>query len=152
MSEKEWEINYNEVTDTYTVKEKKPYEYSPSTDDTGREKLNKKLRNMGKGGKIFLTVLFNLYGSLFRFSSNTSIGFIYGFLDLLLGKYLFYSLLVEATKIVSEGKYEDLYGYAILLAIQTLLWLIDLLSIISRNDILFLGNKEYKNYNEYKRK
>lgn len=158
MSEKEWEVSYNEYNNTYTVKEAKHYDFDspPSTDPTRRENLNKKLRNMGKGGKIFLTILFNFYGSLFRFSSNTTIGFICGLLDLTLGKFaLFYSCyyfiacIVDSRFALESG---DIYALMAFLALPVMILIIDLLSIIKKNDIIFLGNKKYKNYSDYKRK
>lgn len=154
MSEKEWEVSYNEYNNTYTVKEAKHYDFDspPSTEPTGRENLNKKLRNMGKGGKIFLILFFNLYGSLFRFSSNRTLGFIYGLLDLMLGKFLFFHILTEIVRLVSVEAYDDVYSYLIILGIIILFWLIDLLSIINKNDIIFFGNKKYKNYSDYKRR
>ncbi|MBE6684999.1 MAG: hypothetical protein E7592_05055 [Ruminococcaceae bacterium] len=147
MSDKEWEVSYNEYNDTYTVKEAKKYdyEYTPSTDPSARERLNKRLRNKGRGGKIFLTVLFNLYGSLYRFSSNTVIGFLCGLIDIVIGKILPLLALVQIVD------YDSVNWFAVLLA-PIILWIVDLVSIIKKNDIVFLGNKKYKNYNEYMKK
>ncbi len=88
MSEKKYEIDYNQYTDKYEITEvdTPSYDYTPNTDPTFREKLHDKLINMSRAGKIILTFFFNLYGSLFRLSSNTAIGFLIGLADLIAGK------------------------------------------------------------------
>ena len=155
MSEKEWEVKYNEYNNTYTVKEAPKYDYSytPCTDPSLREKLNKGLRNMGKGGKIFLTILFDLYGSLYRFSSNTVIGCLFGLAELIIGKFLPIVMFAYFIGGLSVGDYGgEAWGCFLVLSMCTLLWTIDLISIIVKNDIVFLGNKKYKNYKDYKKK
>lgn len=158
MSNKEWEVSYNEYNNTYTVKEAKKYDlsYTPSTTPTAREKLNKGLRKMGKGWKIFLTVLFNLYGSLYRFSSNTVIGCLFGLVELTLGKILPIVIFANFIDSLSSADYGEAWFFFlvffIIMSICTMLWIVDLISVIVKNDIVFLGNKKYKNYRDYKKK
>ena len=154
MSDKEWEVKYNEYDNTYTVKEAKKYDlsYTPSTDLTVRERLNKGLRNMRKGWKIFLTIFLNFYGSLYRFSSNTVIGFIYGFAELVVGKILCCFVLSEFVMALYEARYEEAQYLLPIVLILALLWIVDFISVIVKNDIVFLGNKKYKNYRDYKKK
>ncbi len=154
MSDKEWEVSYNKYNDTYTVKEAKKYDlsYTPSTNPTMREELNKGLRRMRKGWKIFLTVLFNIYGSLYRFSSNTVIGCLFGLLELTLGKALHVVIFANFIGSLSVSEYGYALGFFAVLLIFSGVWLVDFISIIVKNDIVFLGNKKYKNYSEYKKK
>ena len=163
MSDKKYEVEYNEYTGKYEITEvdnSPVYASKPSTDPTFREKIHEKLDNMGRGGKIFLTFFFNLYGSLFRFSSNTVMGFLIGVGDLIFGKMITVMFLhAFITTIATEGiaafslmaptSTADWF-ILILCIIPILFWLIDIISILRKDTIVFIGDKKYKNYFEYK--
>lgn len=146
MSEKEYEIEYNSISDTYTVKEKKPYESSdsePSTAPTAREKMGERMRNMSKKNKIIFTLLFDLYGSLYRIGGNTTIGFLFGLFDLIILKPLMFCVF---SFIGDLETFEDFISFIILSGVIYGIWIIDLISVIKHDDIKFIGMKRYGDY------
>lgn len=156
MSEKKYEVEYNKYTDKYEITEvdTTPIFYEPNTNPTAREKLHDKLVNMGRSGKIFLTFFFNLYGSLFRFSSNTAGGFIIGLADLVLGKILapFFPFGIYEIITGKANSWNTIDWCALAIAfIPFFLWFVDIISIFKKGTIVFIGDKKYKNYSDYKK-
>lgn len=190
MSDKKYEIEYNKYSGKYEVTEvdTTPDTYEPDTNPTAREKLHENLVNMGRSGKIFLTFFFNLYGSLFRFSSNTVIGFLLGLADLLIGKILMVfwpwyvfsgEMAKDFDKPASNISYEvttDINGAEIIdvralessqnffpsdmaeaalcvfCLLPFIILIIDIISVLKKNTIVFLGDKKYLNYSDLKKR
>ena len=146
MSDKEYEyeIKYDSLNDVYTVKEKEVYhvDRSVSTDPTAREQIHDALLKTGRGGRIFFTLFFNWYGSLRRFSSNSAISFLFGLADIICGK------IIAPILIICLGWSNTVY----LLAPPLLFWIIDLISIFTKNEIIFLCDKKYLNYSDLKKR
>ena len=118
MADKEYEVSYNKYTETYTIKEVKSYDYSsePNTDPTMRESLGEKMLNASRGKKMFFTFFFDLYGFFYRFGSNSSLSVIFSLLQL-------FTI--------------NLFG---------IIWIIDSISIVVKNDIVMFGRIKYKDY------
>ena len=145
MSEKEYKIEVN--GDYVKISEVEQRDYGPNTDPTMRENLNDKLSNMPKGGKIALTLLFDLYGILFRFSANTTIAFLFSFVHFFSNIIVIYCIESFGFTIPSETDEEFIFVSAFTI-LALVMWLIDLFSIIKCGKITFLKNKTYKNYDE----
>ena len=160
MSDKKYEIEYNKYSGKYEVTEvdTTPDTYEPDTNPTAREKLHENLVNMGRSGKIFLTFFFNLYGSLFRFSSNTVIGFLLGLADLLIGKILmvFWPLYVFSGEMAKDFNKpaSDMAKAALCVfcLLPFIVFIIDIISVLKKNTIVFLGDKKYLNYSDLKKR
>ena len=169
MSEKEYEISYNEYTDTYTVTEKKPYSssYEPSLSDTPREKLGKTVRNWSPQKKLKLTKFINIYGDLYRLGSNSLASVLVGLWDLFVKfgpivsfmitgviPFIFSTLstLITSTYTGNTAQYFSfipsiiiaLAPSIIMLPLSIVLWIIDIISMKKHGEITFLGMKEYK--------
>lgn len=149
MSEKEYKIEVN--GDYVKVSEVEPsYADEPSTDPTWRENLNDKLCNMPKGVKVFLTIFFDLYGVLYRFSANTTMAVLFSlahvsFLNPLV--YIFGIIAIRNEAIdMSFGDALNVIGNPRFAFIPFLLWIVDILTVVIKNDILFIKNKTYEDY------
>ena len=141
MSDKdrEYEIKYDSINDTYVVREVKEFEgfnFTDSTKPTIREKIHDGLVKTGRVGRILLTLCLNWYGSLFRYSSNSIISVLLGFVDIVCGKIIVPILII----------WFDSSNILYFLILPLILWVIDLISIFTKNKIIFLGDKTYKNY------
>ncbi len=152
MSDKEYEITFSSDGETATIKEKKPYYSSsspqlPDPTHTRRESIGLKLRNMPRGGKIFLTLLFNIYGVLHRWSSNSGLAYLFSFVQSCLNA-------VSAFVIISAGIYgfQEVFkdindpNIAPLLWATVpapLFWLLDFLCVLFSGEVRILGHKFY---------
>ena len=155
MSEKEYKIEFhsNAGNDYVTVTEVKPYdiEYETDPNPTAREELGKKIDKMSRGKKMFLTYFLDIYGFIFRLTSNRVIGIFYCFIPYVLFFYLQttpYSMSVfEGTSNFTE---KPLAFIIALFPIFWLLltWIIDIITVTVKNDITFLGKVKYKNFEE----
>ena len=148
MSEKEYKIEFhsNAGNDYVTVTEVKPYDIEYETDPTptAREELGKKIRNMSRGKKLFLTYFLDIYGFIFRLTSNRVIGIFYCIIPYV----LFFVISVGVFEVISDFQEKTL---AFIIAIFPLFWLlstwiIDIITVTAKNDITFLGDVKYKNF------
>lgn len=114
MSDKEYKIEFNS-DDSITIREViDDYDYTPSTDPTGRENMGSKFRSMSIAAKIVLVLLFDIYGILYRIGSNST-----------------WSVYVGVAQIFTL----NFFG---------ILWIVDFISIIIKNDIVVCGMKYYR--------
>ena len=87
-----------------------------------REQIGFSCVNLSKSIKVFLTLLFDIYGFLYRIGSNRSLAFVVGILQIFTFNFL------------------------------GILWLVDLISVIATGEICFLKRIEkFESYEELKR-
>ncbi len=146
MSNKEYEVKYDSYSKTYSVREKEDYDWEPNTDSTWRERLGEKIKRIPVPAKIILTLLGNLYGILYRIGSDSTLAFFIGFADII-GKFI----LAAFISIITIHPYPGSY-FIFFLNPFLWLWIIDIISVIIRKDIVFIKGKKYLDYNEYKKK
>ncbi len=140
MSRKEYEIEFHDdgrVTIDEIEHEGITYETDPNP--TFREKMGKKLRDMPRAMKVVLVLLFDVYGFLYRFSGNRIAQVIFGWCSLL----LIPNIVMMFTMSITVG-----FRISIWLPVTPALviWLIDIVSVMLKNDISFLGDRKYKNF------
>ena len=147
MANKEYEVKYDSYSKTYTVKEKEDYDYDwePNTNPTWREKLGAKMQKASYSSKVFFTLFGNFYGNLYRIGSDSTLSFLLGAFNLLYGTSMLGVALApqfpDETRILLVVLNPAIYT-----------WIIDVISVIVKKDIVFLKGKKYLNYDEYKKK
>ena len=142
MSKKEFEV-IKHYDGSITIEELPEYDNTPlptNPNPTFRERLGKKIRNMPRAMKIVLVFLFDVYGFLYRFSGNRTAQVIFaGFF--FTNSPIFLAAGVAAS--VVTGFSIDTW---IVLSPALILWITDLISVALKNDISFLRDRRYKNF------
>ncbi len=161
MSEKEYEITSSSDGKYVTIKEVPQYSHNPTPTDptpTLRERIGLKLRNMPKGGKIFLTLFLDIYGILHRWSSNKGLAYLFSFvqifanilLGMLLVSFLIYNShnpqaefqsVFESLSLKNVNDPNIILVWLGLLAIP--FWLLDFLCVLFSGEVRILGHKFY---------
>ncbi len=156
MSDKEYRIersgDYIKISEvTHDYDPPPPEKVDPSL--TFREKIGFGVRGWSQPAKIALTLLFDIYGIVHRWSSNSGLAYLislaYGFLQIVLMS-LFILIPVAIGNDFSQlfvlikemwGEY-GMFSFAFL--IPVIFWLTDIICVLSTGDIRLFGHIFYK--------
>ncbi len=139
MSEKEYEIKFND-DDTATIREKKQYSSSnerkkTNPEPTKRELVGYSVRGMNRTTKVVLTLLFDIYGIIHRWSCNK--GWVCYLSVFFLGWQIF-SLISFANAIETGIDIENILCF--------LPWSIDIICVALFGEVKLFAHKKYKDF------
>ncbi len=165
MSEKQYDIKID--GDRVTISEVEPHYHDPGVlnpNPTFREKIGFKMRCLTKTNKILFVLMGNIYGILHRWGSNRGVLFILSFFQFAVQAVMMIMLnncFSDILKMNAEDwqKWIDQFFHALfhyrtanmhvelwLMIGFSILWIIDLISVIAVGEIRFLGHKRYPDY------
>lgn len=147
MSKKEYEIKFSDDgkrAELREIEDDYDWDYDPGK-VTWREELGDSMRCASRTKKIVLTLLFNIYGALYRFGSNNFFAIFYGIII-----YILHLAWIGLLPVILFGDIK-LSFTAIELLLLIFPWAIDIISILAKDDIIFIGMKKYKNPYEGRR-
>ncbi len=139
MSEKEYEIKFND-DDTATIREKKKYDppnkrKRTNPNPTKRELIGYRVRGMNRAKKLILTLCFDIYGIIHRWSCNRGwVCYLSVFL-LVWQIYVLLNLVNIIPSIISTNILTNMIP-----------WGIDIICVALFGDIKLFSHKIYKDY------